>query len=472
MLIVVLLSAGRIWLIPVHFSTDPNEGWNAFQALRALGNGPLYPPQGSLTGNNYPPLSFFIVGWVGRLTGDVIVAGRLVALVSLLIVAGGIFTAVSLIDARSRIGAVIGVLMFLGFNATIFRSYLAMNDPQWLAHALMTTGVIVLLAGNKDGPLEAGRIVIVALLMLDGGFVKHNLVAFPLAATVWLALYDRRALMIWIATSVLTLVVAAALLSHVYGVAFFADLLASDRHYSWLRMIIRSAGPVATMLPMILVTLRLHDARKTDRRIDLVLLMVAISLPLGIFERTGQGVDRNAHFETLIALSIATGLSLGLCRSALEETMLLRPLPWLTLPFLFLIPGALQADLKELRHGDDRRTAWSRMRDQVAATPGRVACETSAICYWAGKQFEIDFFLYGQYVSIHHDSTALKQALAERRFAAIELDREPPRPALGEVQNPLRALILQTYRPIRFEEDGRRLLAPDRGPDALSGNRP
>ncbi len=464
----MLLFAGRIWLIPAHFSTDPNEGWNAFQALRALGAGPLYPPPGSLTGNNYPPLSFFIVGWLGRVTGDVIIAGRLVALVSLLIVAGCIFAAISLIDARSRVGAVIGTLMFLGFNATIFRSYLAMNDPQWLGHALMTGGMVVLLAGNKDGPLEAGRIVAAALLMLSGGFIKHNLVAFPLAMTLWLLFYDRRALTIWIATSVLTLVVSGALLCQAYGVVFFTDLLASDRHYSWLRAMIRSAGPVAVMLPMVLVTLRLHDAGKIDRRIDLILLMVAISLPLGVFERTGQGVDRNAHFETLIALSITTAVSLGLYEFDLGKPVLLRPLPWLILPFLFLIPGAFQADLEELRHRSDSEIAWSKMQDRVAATPGPVACETSAICYWAGKDFEIDFFLYGQYASIHHDATALKQALLKRRFAAIELDREPPRPGPGEVRSPVHALILQAYRPIIVEEDGRRLLAPIQGP----GTRP
>ena len=471
-LLIMLLSAGRIWLVPAHFSTDPNEGWNAFQALRALGAGPLYPPPGSLTGNNYPPLSFFIVGWAGRMTGDVIIAGRLIALVSMLIVAGCVFTAIGLIDARSRIGSVIGTLIFLGFNATIFRSYLAMNDPQWLGHALMTMGMVLLLARNKDEPLEAGRIVIAALLVLSGGFVKHNLVAFPLAVTLWLTFYDTRALIIWIATSALTLVVAAVLLSHVYGAVFFIDLVASDRHYSWLRMIVRSAGPVAAMLPMIVVASRLYKAGRIDRRINLVLLMVAISLPLGILERTGQGVDRNAHFETLIALSIATGVSLSLCGFASDKPMLLRPLPWLIVPFFFLIPGVLRADLEELRYGGDKKTAWIKMQDQVAATSGRVACETSAICYWAGKQFEIDFFLYSQYVSIHHDATALRQALIERRFKAIELDHEMSRPGLGEVRSPLRALILQAYHPILVEEDGRRLLAPIRGLKTSSGNRP
>jgi hypothetical protein len=459
-LAVLLLCAGRIWLIPAHFSTDPNEGWNAFQALRALGAGPLYPPPGSLTGNNYPPASFFIVGWAGRTTGDNIVAGRIIAFVSVLVVSGFIFAAVRMMGVRSDLAPTIGILLFLGFNATIFRSYLAMDDPQWLGHAFMTAGLFLLLASHRQGPLEAGRVVVAALLVLVGGFVKHNLFAFPLAATLWLMLHDRRALLVWIITSALALVAAAALLYDTYGTAFFADLMASDRHYSWWRAALRSAVPIGAMLPMILVTSRLWKARRTDRRIDLLLLMVAISVPLGIFERSGQGVDRNAHFEALIALSISTSVSLGRCGLALEP-LLLRPAPWLIVPFLVLLPSAFQADMEELLHRTDRQTAWNVMQDRVAAIPGRVACETSAICYWAGKRFEIDFFLYGQHIAMHHDAAALARALAERRFAAIELDR-PSRLPPGEIGNPLRALIPRSYRPVLVDDEGHRLFTPVR----------
>src|SRR5258708_25428438 len=78
--LIAILSVSRIWLIPAHFSSDPNEGWNAFQAARAIGTGPLYSGPQALTGNNYPPLSFYLVGWAGRLLGDPIVAGRVMPL--------------------------------------------------------------------------------------------------------------------------------------------------------------------------------------------------------------------------------------------------------------------------------------------------------------------------------------------------------------------------------------------------------
>src|SRR5260370_34811100 len=87
---IAILSVSRIWLIPAHFSSDPNEGWNAFQAARAIGTGPLYSGPQALTGNNYPPLSFYLVGWAARLLGDPIVAGRIIAPIAALAVAGRI----------------------------------------------------------------------------------------------------------------------------------------------------------------------------------------------------------------------------------------------------------------------------------------------------------------------------------------------------------------------------------------------
>src|SRR5436305_1669765 len=76
-----LLSIGR------YLPLDPNEGCNAYFADAAIHGGVLYPAADALITNNYPPLSFYLVGAVGYLTGDNIFAGRFVALFSLLFVA-------------------------------------------------------------------------------------------------------------------------------------------------------------------------------------------------------------------------------------------------------------------------------------------------------------------------------------------------------------------------------------------------
>jgi hypothetical protein len=132
----------------------------------------------------------------------------------------------------------------------------------------------------------------------------------------------------------------------------------------------------------------------------------------------------------------------------------------LIVPFFVLLPGAFHADLAELLHRRDRQIAWSVLQDRVAATHGPVACQTSAICFWAGKPFGIDFFLYGQHAAIHHEAAVLTQALADCRFSAIELDRDQPRPSPGEIRNPLISLISRSYRPVFVDDAGRRLLVP------------
>ena len=45
------------------------EGWNAYFQDAAASGARLYPEASSLTVNNYPPLSFYFVGLLGRLCG-------------------------------------------------------------------------------------------------------------------------------------------------------------------------------------------------------------------------------------------------------------------------------------------------------------------------------------------------------------------------------------------------------------------
>ncbi len=462
--LLLLLLAGRIGLLFAHVSLDPNEGWNGLQAARAMGAGSLYPPPGSLAGNNYPPFSFFFVGWAGKLTGDAIFAGRLVAIFSVLIVASLIVIVARNISGGRISGPLLGGAIFLGLNATLFRSYLGMDDPQWLGHALMMSALAVLIARHSSRRLEPWRIAAACLLMLAGGLTKQNLLAFPLATSIWLAAYDRRALTIWLVVSAASLLAVSCLLDAAYGGAVFSDVLASERHYSLWRMLLRSAGPILAMAPLIVITSTLLGVRGSDRRIELLLLLVAISLPLGILQRSGEGVDRNAHFEALIALSLATGVALQ--RGCLAK---FRPFPrwpqfWLAATFLVLLPASLRDDVSELLHRRDREVAWTMMEDRVRSTPGRVACQTLAICYWAAKGFQLDFFLYGQRALSH--GTAV---LAKERFAAVVLDRPAVQAIGGNLANPVIAVVSRGMHPVFVDRLGHQLLVPDRG-DGTGGS--
>src|SRR5918911_1617020 len=71
-------------VVGLHVPLDRNEGWNAYHAEAAFNalSGSLYPHPRHLFFNNYPPLSFFVVGGLDYLIGDAIVTGRLLACIA------------------------------------------------------------------------------------------------------------------------------------------------------------------------------------------------------------------------------------------------------------------------------------------------------------------------------------------------------------------------------------------------------
>ena len=149
--LLALLLLGPVLAIPLHVPLNYNEGWNAYFDMRAVmpGTGPLYPPAGSFVFNNYPPLSFYVVGAFGRfVVGDMIVAGRVVSLLSLL-AAGVLFgVCVRRLGGSPRASMAASVLLLL-YACSFYRDDVAMDDPQWLARALMLAGLAALLRSRS-----------------------------------------------------------------------------------------------------------------------------------------------------------------------------------------------------------------------------------------------------------------------------------------------------------------------------------
>src|SRR3569833_2044929 len=154
---------------------DPNEGWNAYHALAATEGRTPYPHD--LMVNNYPPLSFYIVGALGDHIGDNIIAGRLVSLLSFLAIGMGLAALLRQMGASVLDGIFAGLLFSAGL--LIASDYVGMNDPQLLGHALQIEALLLLLRPRP-------AIAMGAALLVAGLFVKHSLIAVPLAAFVWM----------------------------------------------------------------------------------------------------------------------------------------------------------------------------------------------------------------------------------------------------------------------------------------------
>src|SRR5262249_26967315 len=148
---------------------------------------PLYPSKDELVGNNYPPLSFYVVAFLAHWFGDPIYIGRLLSLLAALCL-GGLISFCILKLGGGRAGAAIGGLWFIATIARFFTGYVGMNDPHLPALCIAVSGLAWFLGRDAAGKSADGPV----LLMVIAGFYKHTILAIPGSVLLWLLLRDRR----------------------------------------------------------------------------------------------------------------------------------------------------------------------------------------------------------------------------------------------------------------------------------------
>ena len=369
------------------FEIDYNEGWNGYLQLRAGAGEPLYAGYSPLYFNNYPPLSFYLAGWLGALTGDPVLAGRLVSLAALAAICAACGAVVRGAGGERSDGLLAGATALLLF--TVFATdYLGMNDPQLLGQAF-ATGALAL---HLTGAPSPRRAALTALLLVLSVLTKHNLVVVPLLLAVDIARSgEQRQRAAFFGTGLALAALAAALLWSSAGPAFFAQLLAPrtwevDRAFLFTTEILgRYQAPLA------LAAIGLVAARRR-RPAGLILAYLVLSLAAGSWFSGGAGTDINVFFDIAIAASIGAGLAADELRRRGGSD---RQLAALALAFnagaLFQAPlalGRFGVDLagemaeRERLFGAD--TAWLR------AQRGPVVCQSQLLCLRAGKPMFYD----------------------------------------------------------------------------------
>ncbi|HEY0265112.1 MAG TPA: glycosyltransferase family 39 protein [Rhizomicrobium sp.] len=429
-LAVLPLLARNLAMIPAHVPLDPNEGWNAAHALSAMAGAPLYPPPGAQMVNNYPPLSFYIVGAMAKLTGDAIVAGRLLAGLAFLLVCGGIACLSRQMECGAR-SALFAMLFFAGV-LLIGSDYVAMDDPQLLGHAVQIAGLGLAL---RHRPIAAAALFAASL------FIKHNLLALPLATGLWLLWQERRAglqYLLWGTAFALAGLVAFRL---GFGVSLWSQL-ATPRLSSAANL--RTALLHLWWAPLPLLTLQ---GLREDRFSLFCFLYAAIALALGLVFAAGDGVDSNAFFDLALALSLALGLILNHGRRTVLAAASALPL----LAFL-----AFHVTDNNFFFTRDFAAQSARDIAFLQAHPGPALCDQLSLCLWAGKGAEVDVFNVGEAIKRGaRDSAPLAAMIASRHFAAIQLGD------LDALGPQVRAALQTHYRPDHADDNGL-FLIPDR----------
>jgi hypothetical protein len=411
-----------------HVPLDPNEGWNAYHAAAGLRG--LYPPPGALMVNNYPPLSFPLVAALGGIMGDDIIAGRILSLFCFVATGMGIAWLLRHMGCR-RGEALFGALVFAG-GLLIGSDYVAMNDPQLLGHALQVAGLILLLRE---------QVVAAALLLVGGIFVKHNLLALPLAAALWLYGQDRTAALRFAAAGLGFGVIGLVLL-RLCGVNLLAELasprlyaFANFRNVSW-RFLQWSAAAIE-------FSAWLAWRWRRDRLVCFAALYGASALAIGFLFAGGDGVDANIFFDAAIALALTAGLiqnRFGAYGRAVAATAIVVPL----------------ALCLWMRFADDnfaytRQFRQQAPRDIAFLAQGPALCEQLSLCYWAGEKVPADVFNLGEAIATGKRTDAdIVQLLETRHFRSLQFDSLESF-ALGAR---VRAALLKNYRLDHEDDNG------------------
>jgi len=344
-----------------------------------------------------------------------------------------------------------------------------------------------LTTAERDQPRTA-FIATSALLVVLGGLVKHNMVALPLAICTWAAIYDRRSFAKFVVSVLAAGCLAIATLYGIWGQRIVADVLYHSRVIWWPRILQVARGTILFLLPIFFIT-AVGFWLSTDRRkINFVMIYVLWSTVVGFPLLAGEGISLNVLFDLLIALAMGSvGCVLVLQQRNTHFWIGARRIVMIAI----ILPVIVWALYKQTTYDFYREwhdaSAWSELVDAISKVDGRVACDKLAVCYWAGKPFEIDFFNYGQklYKNVVNDKTILQRRFESGYYAAILLTFVPsstdpsvwiPVLYLPETET---STLLTWYAPIRCLQIGLRPIFGIRLSDwlhrkdagALSGSR-
>jgi hypothetical protein len=399
-----------------------NEGWNAYNAERAVQRVPLYSAKYSWTNTNYPSLSFFLIGNLAHFVGDPVLTGRLVSLLSLLTCC--VLVALIIQRLTGRWGAAIfGASFCLALFCGATPTYIAMNDPQMLAHPFLLMALWLYI----QGPVSGLILFAITALFVIGGNVKHNPIAAPLATFCDLVMKSRAKAVRFILYALL-LIIASVVLNIVVGGPFFISNVLMPRSYSVSRALASLLiGFGLLQIPLMVSFLwSFWQLRRGQYRV--IALYFLGSLAIGLAFAGGTGIGPNIYFDSFFAMSIIMGLFLDfawqLPIANLERSGVSRAIVALFLygsvffAFWQMPYGNLPKFLAQLPSQERQ------FRSEVSALstqPGPALCQSLLRCFYSGKPFVYDPFNSTSLVRFRKlNPQEIVTQIAQQKFGAIQ----------------------------------------------------
>jgi hypothetical protein len=423
-LVAALLLIGPLAGMYAHDSTNYNEGWNAYHQQETIQRKPLYGAPPGLVGNNYPPISFHLIGLASRLTGDLNQTGRWVALLSLAMVAILCGAVVRRLTGSAPLAAytALNVVIWL---AVYKPDRIGMNDPQLLGTVFSLIG----LYAYVREPDKLRWLCISAVAFTISVFTKHNLLAFPVAVGLHLLLRgDRKRLLVWGGVAAGGSALILALTLWLDGPYFLAHILVPRSRTSGLTAV----TDYFTMfqLPVALaVVWSLRNMGQPVSHIMELSLIVAHALAAAFVG--GDGVDRNIFFDCVLGLVVVGALVFAEYaplfahvknRGFLLAALLVAP----AFGIVIATPEALTNNWNTLRSLPARDRDFDIAVTLLRSRPGPALCENLLLCFEAGKPFTYDPYFTNSMVNVGRVKEEELVALVESAsFHTVQLYLEP-----------------------------------------------
>jgi hypothetical protein len=432
------LAMRSIYPNPISF----NEGWDAYYAKAASDGVKLYGAQPLVTAVNYPPLSFHLVGLLGRYLHDMNFAGRLISFLSLLWVAGCVAVIV-LKMAHRRFPALQAALFCLAWFSLFGGGHVGANEPQLLGHAVVMSGVVLYVIGQDSLVLLFAS----CLLCIAGGFVKHNLLSFPLGIGVDLLFRSRTKFAMWVVFASAMLFAGVVLTQWIDG-GYFLQHIANPRRFGWERIPKVSGFFLAAFLPTLLLCILWYRRILAIPYGVVAISALLISLSLGMLFTGGTGVSVNVFFDAIIAMSIITAVLLNEFHdraptgsAPIAVLVTLAPLLLSAGPLVYGFFGSIPSRTSLLSSAQNYLGDVAYMRSK----PGTAICLNLLLCYDSGKPLVFDPYTTNERLAAGALSAeTLATKIRSQGYGVVELGSEAYSGAY--LPGPLLTILSSYYR--------------------------
>jgi hypothetical protein len=371
-----------------------NEGWNTYRDAMVASKIPLYgtPPQGFGTTTAYPPLSFHLIGSLGR-TSTFTAIGREISLISLFVTGVFIFLIVRH-EGGSREAAIFSFLLYEIGVALLRADRIGMNDPQLLAEAVSIAGLYFYVRN----PNSHRHLCVSAILFCLAGFTKHTLIAFPAAVAIDLLFRSRKGLVIWAGVLLVSVGFFTAMTFLIDGPYFPQHLMGGGGKRAYSSWMAWSGYHHYVGIFQSLLVIATAWSIRAFRSHRVLVFAFILSHILAFWMAGGFGVDLNIFFNALATSVIACGMALSDITVTAENW---RPGLWSAALMMFAIffvsimifvPGQLRRDRQGLKVLSIHQIEFESALEFVKSRSGPALCESLLLCYEAGKPFEYEPF--------------------------------------------------------------------------------